>query len=288
MERLSQVSCQLTQRTSSAENSSSHDAGVIPSLKFIEIEIRGAIGIVCLNSPKTLNCLTEELMQELGAALMFLKDFERIKVIILASRIQKAFCSGADLRGLKKQTEMTHNARSIFKYIEGVYSIVSQPIIGCANSIALGGGLEILLMCDMIVASEDAQFALPEINVGVIPGIGGSQRLTRAIGRHNANYYMMTGERFSASKALEMGIVQKVTKKGESFQGAMEIAEKLASKPSTSLIYIKKCSKAAEENGILSGCGVESEIFARSLDQKAKHEGIDSLLAKKSPDFSSF
>lgn len=277
MHRVFQACSQLTRTPCSAESA---------PLSLVETETRGPVGILWLNTAKNLNVLTKQMRAEICQGLLELAGKPGVRVIILASKVEKAFCAGVDLKELNGHTKEKQLQKNILGGLEVAFSLVEQPIVACVHALALGGGLELALMSDLIVASEDAKMALPEVNAGLVPGLGGSQRLTKALGRYAGNYHIMTGEPIPISFALQSGLVQKVAKRSEVFQVALDLANLLASKPSTSLKLIKKCTQAAQDTNTMNGCGVETGFFAESMDQNAKKIGISAIFEKRKPDFS--
>jgi enoyl-CoA hydratase len=245
--------------------------------KNIKIRSEQNIGFVQIDRVADKNSLNIETSKEILQALTNFDQDNKIKCIAIEGN-EKLFSPGADIKELQNLTKNKAVAQKLFDAFDEIYNI-KKPVIALVEGYALGGGMELALICDFIIASENAKFAQPEINLGLIPGIGGTQRLKRYAGKYNANYLCMTGEMITAEQAQNMGIVSVVLKATEFKDGAMKILKSISEKPLSSLIEIKRL---INKDASLKD---ERQTFYKLLDSENKNIGIKSFFEKTKPEW---
>ena len=248
-------------------------------MDFKNIKVRSelAIGFVQIDRVAEKNSLDIETSKEILQALQNFDQDNSIKCIAIEGN-QKLFSPGADIKELQNLTKNKAAEQKLFDAFDEIYNI-KKPVIALVEGYALGGGMELALICDFIIASENAKFGQPEVNLGLIPGIGGTQRLKRSAGKYNANYLCMTGEMITAQQAENMGIVSVVLKAGEFKEGAMKILKSISEKPLSSLIEIKRL---INKDASLKD---ERQTFYKLLDSENKNIGIKSFFEKTKPEW---
>jgi len=254
--------------------------------KNILYERLGETVTITLNRPAVLNALNRELRLELLAALEAAEKDEGIRVVILTGAGEKAFSAGADINEFANLTPMgirdhVELARKVTASIAGM----GKPVIAAVNGYAFGGGCELCLACDLVVASENARFGLPEINIGIIPGGGGTQRLPRLIGVRKAKELIFTGEPIKAEEALNLGLVNKVVPAEKLRETVLELAGKLASKSPVILKLAKAAVNHSMESTLAAGLGYEKELFSLCFSTEDQKEGVKAFLEKRKPAF---
>jgi enoyl-CoA hydratase len=245
--------------------------------KNIKIRIEESIGFVQIERPADKNSLNIETSKEI---LQALKDFDQDNVVkcIAIEGNEKLFSPGADIKELQNLTKNKASEQKLFDAFDEIYNI-KKPVIALVEGYALGGGMELALICDFIIASENAKFSQPEVNLGLIPGIGGTQRLKRTAGKYNANYLCMTGEMITAQQAQNMGVVSVVLKVTEFKEGVIKILKSITEKPLSSLIEIKRL---INKDASLKD---ERQTFYKLLDGENKYIGIKSFFEKTKPEW---
>ena len=245
--------------------------------KNIKVRSEQAIGFVQIDRVAEKNSLDIETSKEILQALQNFDQDNAIKCIAIEGN-QKLFSPGADIKELDSLNKNTAIQQKLFDAFDEIYN-VKKPVIALVEGYALGGGMELALICDFIIASENAKFAQPEINLGLIPGIGGTQRLKRYAGKYNANYLCMTGEMITAQQAQNMGIVSIVLKAAEFKEETMKILKSISEKPLSSLIEIKRL---INKDASLKD---ERQTFYKLLDSENKYIGIKSFFEKTKPEW---
>ncbi len=256
------------------------------SYETILFEQEGDIATITINRPKSLNALNSQVLQELAAALDDIAGNEDIRVLILTGAGEKAFVAGADIGELSTLNPI--QARYFAKNGHAVMDRLQAlpiPVIAAVNGFALGGGLEIALSCDFIYASDTARIGLPEINLGLIPGFGGTQRLARIVGRNLAKEMIFTGAMLGAEEALQKGIVNKVLPAAQLMAEVKKTAGAMASKGKVSLNAAKKAINSGMDVDLSSGCRMEINAFALCLASEDAREGTTAFLEKRKPAF---
>lgn len=247
----------------------------------IQTETRGRVALVTLNRPQALNALNRELLSELGQALSAFDADPLIGAIVLTGS-SRAFAAGADIREMAEMTaiEMITNG---FSDLFARLSQVSKPVIAAVSGFALGGGFELVLLCDMVVAAENAKFGLPEVTIGVIPGGGGTQRLTRAVGKALAMEMILNNRQLSAAEAEKYGLVNRVVPNERILDEALSLATEIADRSPLTLRLAKEAVNAAFEGSLSDGLDDERRLFQLTFASEDQKEGMRAFLGKRKP-----
>lgn len=252
----------------------------------ILLDIQEGIATITVNRPKALNALNPEVVEELGEAIRSISKNQEVRVLILTGSGDKAFVAGADIGAMSQMTPLQAKAFSAAGH-EVLFAMESLaiPIIAAVNGFALGGGTEIALACDFIYASEKAKFGQPEINLGIIPGFGGTQRLARQIGKGWAKEICLTGEMISAQQAKELGLVNKVFPPEELMSQVLKTAKLMASKGRAALRAVKHTINRGFDVDLRNGCAMEVDAFAVVFTSPDAKEGLTAFVEKRKPEF---
>ncbi|MEW6425439.1 MAG: enoyl-CoA hydratase-related protein [Bacillota bacterium] len=243
----------------------------------------GRVVTVAVNRPEALNALNEETLDELERAIGKVEADSSIGALILTGAGEKAFIGGADIGELSKLENviagiaLSRRAQSLLARLENL----DKPVIAAINGFALGGGLETALACDIRLAADTARLGLPEINLGIIPGNGGTQRLTRLVGKGMAKYLIFTGVYITAQEALELGIVEKVYPAKELLAEAKKLAAALADKAPVALALAKRAINAGPEMDLAAACALEAHFFGIAAGTEDAKEGTRAFLEKR-------
>lgn len=249
----------------------------------ITTDIRNAAGHIILNRPKALNALNLEMMNEVCQAAHEMDADEDVSVIIIRGS-EKAFAAGADIKEMAELSFAEANRIDLFTGWDSL-TRVRTPIVAAVSGYALGGGCELAMMCDLIIATDTAKFGQPEINLGIIPGIGGTQRLTRAIGKAQAMDMILTGRMLSAEEAKEYGLVARVVSP-EDFEAEVEsFADSIASKSQIACRLAKEAVNAAFESGLSEGLHLERRLVHSTFATDDQTEGMAAFVEKREPSF---
>jgi enoyl-CoA hydratase len=248
--------------------------------------IEDGVAVIKFNRPKALNAINADVVTETNDALGKVEDDPSIRVLILTGEGEKAFVAGADIAHMVNFTPLqarnfSRGGNELLFRMERL----SIPVIACVNGFALGGGTEIAVACDFIYASENARFGSPEINLGIIPGFGGTQRLSRLVGKAMAKELCMTGVMITAQEAREIGMVNKVFPPDKLWEETMKTARVLASKGKVSLKAVKDCIERGYDVDLPDGCHMESEAFGICFASPDAKEGTSAFLEKRTPGF---
>ncbi len=245
----------------------------------------GRIAKISINRPDKLNALNIKTRQELAEALDELRVDDEIRVVVITGAGEKAFVAGADINEFAGRTAVQQRtvmkARSIFTAAEDF----PKPLIAMINGFCLGGGCELALSCDIRIAGERARFGQPEINLGIIPGGGGTQRLTRLIGEGKAMQMILTGEMIDAQEAWRLGLVNEVHPVDQLEEKTMEMASKIAEKSPIALSMAKTAVKNAARMNLREGLDSEIDLFALCFSSEDKEEGVRAFIEKRKADF---
>lgn len=236
-----------------------------------------------MNRPTVLNALNTELISELIKALEELDKDQTVNVIILTGG-EKAFAAGADIREMSQATTVDLILDRRFELWDQIRR-TAKPIIAAVNGYCLGGGNELAMNCDIIIASDNALFGQPEVNVGIMPGAGGTQRLTRAVGKAKAMQMILTGQSVSAEEALGMGLISKVVPAKSLMEEAKRMANEIASKPPISIRAAKEAILRAHDTSLEVGLEFERKLFYTLFATKDSKEGLRAFLEKRKPVF---
>lgn len=253
------------------------------TLTSILVETRGRVGLITLNRPQALNALNNQLMNELMDSLASFDKNENIGAIVITGS-EKAFAAGADIKEMadKSALEMT-TADHVAVF--GRIRTIQKPVIAAVSGWALGGGCEVALSCDMIVASESAKFGLPEVTIGVIPGAGGTQRLVRAAGKAFAMEMILNDRKLNAQEALQYGLVNRVVPVSDYFNEAMKLADEIASRAPLAVRAAKKMINASYELSLSDGLAEEKQTFYNLFATEDQKEGMSAFMEKRKPDW---
>ncbi len=252
----------------------------------IKVEREGSIAWIILNRPHRLNALNDVMMEELGDALATVDDDPGVRCVVITGEGDRAFSVGADITLFPKATPVmaetfSLKGQKIFSLIEEM----SKPVIAAINGYALGGGLELALACDFRIAAEHAELGSPEINIGIIPGWGGTQRLVRIVGLSRAKRLVMLGGRISAEEALRIGLVDKVVPFEKLREETMNLAGKLAEGPPIALQYAKYALNFGSQAPLEAGLRLESALMALLFSTKDVKRGIEAFMSRSKPEF---
>jgi enoyl-CoA hydratase/carnithine racemase len=252
--------------------------------QLVEASGDGNVALLRLNRPEARNALSPEMMDRLGAEIERLDADDEARCIVIAGS-DEVFAAGADIAALAEREfhdSLFHPSARFWK----VLTECRTPLVAAVSGWALGGGCELALACDLIVASETAQFGQPEITLGIIPGGGGTQRLARAAGKQRAMELVLTGRRFDAHEAERIGVVNLVASDGEWMSAAMELAQRIARRPPIATRLAKQAVLAADETGLTAGLEHERRLYELAMATEDRVEGMRAFLEKRRPDFS--
>ncbi|RAU47984.1 MULTISPECIES: enoyl-CoA hydratase-related protein [unclassified Pseudomonas] len=252
---------------------------------IVTLQRQGAVALVTLTSPNTLNPLTSELMTELGRVLQSLDDDVETRAIVLSGS-SRAFAAGADIQAM---AEMTYTRAIVENYLAVEWQVVSRlrkPVVAAVRGYAFGGGCELAMICDIVVAGENALFGQPEIKLGLVPGAGGTQRLPRAVGKSLAMEMNLTGEPITAAQALACGLVSRVVVDAEVVDVAMSIAQSIARHSLPVLLAVKAATARAWETSLEEGLTYERSAFHACFALDDQREGCEAFLERRAPFFS--
>jgi enoyl-CoA hydratase len=256
------------------------------SYESIIFAIEGDVAVIKINRPKALNAINADVLRELDEALDKVETDSAVRVLVLTGEGDKAFAAGADIAHMENFSALegrrfSEEGQALFFRLERL----PIPVIACVNGFALGGGTELAMACDFIYASENAKFGQPEINLGIIPGFGGTQRLSRLVGKAMAKELCMSGVIISAQEAKEIGLVNKVLPAENLWEGTMKTAKVLASKGKVSMRAAKRCIDRGFDLDVRSGCYLEADAFGMCMASPDGKEGMSAFLQKRKPEF---
>jgi enoyl-CoA hydratase len=250
----------------------------------ILVERRGAVGILTLNRPQALNALNAALIAEFGAAFDELESDPAIGAIVVTGN-DKAFAAGADIKEMADKTYMQAYAED---FITSGWERVAQcrkPVVAAVGGVALGGGCEVAMMCDIVIASETARFGQPEINLGTMPGAGGTQRLPRFIGKAKAMDLCLTGRMMDAAEAERAGLVSRVVAPDKLMEEAVAVAERISRMSRPIAMMVKEAVNRAFETTLAEGVRFERRLFHSTFATEDQKEGMAAFIAKRNPAF---
>lgn len=256
-------------------------------LENVTCEVQDGIAIVTVNRPKVLNALNAQTLADLRSAFEAVRDDGSVRVVILTGAGEKAFIAGADINEIKALDSyeaakaFADQGQSLLSFIERL----GKPVIAAVNGFALGGGCEIALSCHIRLAGENAKFGQPEVGLGIIPGYGGTQRLTRLVGKGMAIQLCLTGEMIDAEEAKRIGLVNQVYPLPELLDAAKEMAKTIISRGPLAVKYALAAVLRGIELTLADGLEVEGDMFAAACDTEDKIEGTTAFLEKRKPEF---
>lgn len=241
------------------------------------------VAVVTLNRPKALNALCYALFEDLNGALTSLDKDADVKAIVLTGS-EKAFAAGADIKEMANREWPDTYMTDMLTWWDQI-STLKTPLIGAVNGYALGGGSELAMICDILIAGEKAKFGQPEVNLGTIPGMGGTQRMTRAVGKSRAMELCLTGDMMDAEEAAMRGLVSRVVPVDQLVDEAIAIGQKIAKKSAPSIAMAKECCNQAEEMGLSQGLRYERRMFQATFGTKDQKEGMAAFSEKRKPNW---
>ncbi len=259
------------------------EGDTVTEYETILVDTRGRVGWITLNRPEALNALNSQVMRDIVAAASAFDADPQIGAIVVTGS-ERAFAAGADIKEMESQTGLDMIMGDHFGGWAD-FAAVRTPVIAAVSGYALGGGCELAMMCDVILAADSAKFGQPEINLGVIPGMGGSQRLIRAVGYYKAAELILTGRMMDAAEAERAGLVSRVVPAADLLAEAGKVADTIASKSLPSLYAAKAALDAAMETPLAEGLRFERHVFASLFDTADQKEGMAAFREKRSPDF---
>lgn len=244
------------------------------------------IAIITLNRPKVLNALNAELIGELGQAMLAAREDDSVRVVILTGSGEKAFAAGADIGELARLSPVSavdtaRRGQAVTRLMERL----GKPIIAAINGFALGGGCEVAMACTLRIASDTARLGQPEVNLGVVPGYGGTQRLSRLVGKGRAMDLILTGRNVKADEALSMGLVNQVVPPGSLMDAAREVARTLMTKGPLALRLSMEAVDGGLEMSLDDGLNWEAHLFGLCSSSEDMKEGLSAFLEKRTPEF---
>ena len=247
-------------------------------------EIRGPVGIATLNRPQALNALSTELLDTLAAQLEAWDSDNKIRCIIVTGS-ERAFAAGADIKEMADKSYSQMVALNLFGAQCDRIARVKKPVIAAVAGFALGGGCELAMICDFILAADTAKFGQPEITLGILPGLGGSQRLIRAVGKSKAMEMCLTGRMMDAAEALASGLVSRVVPASELLAEAVKVAEKIAAQSAPAIAMTKEAVNRAQETNLTEGLLFERRQFHARFATHDQKEGMAAFAEKRKPVF---
>jgi enoyl-CoA hydratase/carnithine racemase len=250
---------------------------------LVSTTVDGHVACCRLNRPEARNALSPELMDELAAAVEGYDSDPEIRCIVIAGS-DEVFAAGADIGALRERTfeeSLRHPAAAFWPRL----AACRTPLVAAVSGFALGGGCELALLCDLIVASETAELGQPEITLGIIPGGGGTQRLARVLGKQRTMELVLTGRRIDARQAERLGLVNEVTGADEWLERAMELAQRIAKRPPIAARLAKQAVIAADEMTLTAGLEHERRLYELAMATEDRIEGMDAFLEKRKPEF---
>lgn len=254
--------------------------------KTIKWSVDEGIALVVINRPEALNALNSEVFTELGRIFTELEKNDKVRVVILTGEGEKAFAAGADIKEEQQCSVMeAREFAMLANRAQGKIEAFPKPVIAAVNGFALGGGCEVAMSCDIRIASSNAKFGQPEINLGIIPGGGGTQRLSRLIGLGRAKELVYSGEMIDAHRAYEIGLVNKVVPPENLIDEARKLASTIARKSAPILMLAKEALNCGFDLDLDNALKFEIECFANCFGTEDHHEGITAFIEKRKPSF---
>jgi len=279
-----QVKTEQESKQAAQSDSASEATNAKPvALETILVERRERVGMITLHRPKSLNALSRQLAREVVDTLKAFDADDNIGAIVITGSA-RAFAAGADIEEMANLTFTEFYCDDIFAPWDELRTI-NKPIIAAVGGYALGGGCELALMCDFIIASEDAQFGQPEIKLGILPGIGGSQRLANAVGKALAMDLVLTGRNIGAQEAKAAGLVARVVPNNDLLQTALEAAHTIAGYNNPAVRMAKEAVNVAFETSLTEGMRHERRLFQAAFATEGQKEGMHAFIAKRAPVF---
>jgi enoyl-CoA hydratase len=256
----------------------------MPERIVVDKAAADGVALVTLNRPEVLNALDYQTLGELVEALESLDVDDSVRCVVITGAGERAFAAGADIREMADATPVTLTTVNNFARWERLRRI-RVPLVAAVRGFALGGGCELAMACDMVVAADDAQFGQPEIRIGIMPGAGGTQRLTRAIGKAKAMEMILTGRNIGASEALQRGLVSRVVAREETVTEALRLASEVASMPALAVRAAKEAVNRSYELSLEAGLEFERRNFFMLFASEDQKEGMAAFVEKRKPEW---
>lgn len=255
--------------------------------ELVMVERReNSVAVITVNRPQALNALNREVLNQLDSAIAGLENDKSVRVVVITGSGEKAFVAGADIAEMRDMTPL--EAHSFSQHGQRIFSRIKrldQVVIAAISGYALGGGCELAMACDLRVAAENARFGQPEINLGIIPGFGGTVRLARLVGPAKAREMVLTGAMVNAEEAYRIGLVNRVVPTGTTLQAAVEWAEELATKPPVAVAMAKAAMREGWDAPVDEAMAIEADRFARTFHTSDQKEGMSAHLEKRKAEF---
>lgn len=255
-------------------------------MKNILFEKQNSVAVITINRPQALNALNDEVLNELYSVLKQVDDDRNIKALVLTGAGEKAFVAGADIKVFENMEPrnaviFAEKGQKIFRFLE----VLRVPVIAAVNGFALGGGCELALACDFIIASQKAKFGLPEVTLGLIPGFGGTQRLARYIGLGRARELTYTGRMITADEAFQMGLVNRVVEPEKLMDTVFEVANQICERAPIAITKVKEAINMGYEMPIDEGLAGERQVFSELFRTQDLKEGVKAFIEKRKANF---
>ena len=252
--------------------------------QVLKVSCEGPLGLITINRPDAMNALNTRMVTELISALDEFEKDDRVRCVLLAGS-ERAFSAGADIKEMAEMTAVQMAMTGHFFPLWDKVGRFPKPIVGALSGFVLGGGLELAMSCDVLIASETTQLGQPEIDIGIMPGGGGTQRLARAVGKYKAMEMILTGGRIGAEEAKTLGLVSRVVPKEAYLSEAKKVANEIASKAPVAIRQAKMAVNKAFEMGLSDGLDFERELFYLLFASEDKAEGMKAFMEKRKPEF---
>ena len=249
----------------------------------ITVDRRGRVGVITLNRPKALNALNGALIGELNEVLDSFEAEEEIGAVVITGN-EKAFAAGADINEMRRLSFVEAHGRDFIAHWHRITAF-SKPVVAAVAGYALGGGCELAMMCDIVIAADNAKFGQPEIKLGTIPGAGGTQRLTRAVGKSKAMEMILTGRMMDAEEAERSGLASRVVPAADVVDEAIAVAERIAHFSGPTVALAKESVNRAFETTLAEGVRFERAVFYATFATEDQREGMDAFIEKREPSF---
>jgi enoyl-CoA hydratase len=253
------------------------------SFDFIETTLMGSTAVIELNRPRQLNSLNTKMISEIVVAMESFDRNDNVRVIVLAGK-GRAFSAGADIDEMTEANPISLELLNQFAEWDRL-ALIKKPIIGAVHGFVFGGGFELALCCDVLISAGNTEFAFPEVSLGVMPGAGGTQRLTKLVGRTKALEWLWTGERISAEVALKHGIINKIVAPELLMEETMKFASRLSKQPPLSMRLIKDSVNKAVDSSLYEGMQYERKNFYLLFATQDQKEGMNAFIEKRKPDY---
>ncbi|MGB3261826.1 enoyl-CoA hydratase/isomerase family protein [Paenisporosarcina sp.] len=251
--------------------------------EFIETSLESSVALIELNRPRQLNSLNRKMVRELVEAMEGFDRDDQVRVIVLTGK-GRAFSAGADIDEMTNDDSISLELLNQFADWDRL-ALIKKPIIGAVKGFVFGGGFELALCCDILITASGTEFSFPEVGLGVMPGAGGTQRLTKLAGRTKALEWLWTGERISAEAALKYGVINKIVAPELLMEECMKFANRLAKQPPLSLRLIKDSVNKAVDTSLLEGMQYERKNFYLLFSTQDQKEGMNAFIEKRKPDY---